>query len=154
MLGTADEATLDRQQVVEERPRVGPADAWPTVFIVDDDEFLRALIGDWVEAAGFRPVRLPGGEACVAALSLYKPVAVVLDRHMAGMNGADTETVDAIRIANPKIPVIALTGETDAALALDLIERGASEFLSKPVHQTQLIKALLVAAGQEASRKP
>jgi DNA-binding NtrC family response regulator len=141
--------------VVEERrregpakaPRTGPADAWPTVLVVDDDECLRALVGDWVEDAGFRAVRLPGGEACVAALAAEasgSPVAVILDLHMWGMSGADT--LDVIRSTRPDLPVIAMTGESDPSLAMDLIDRGASEFLPKPVHRGQLVRALLAAA--------
>ena len=128
---------------------IEPADAWPAVFVVDDDAFLRALVGDWVEDAGFRAVRLPGGEACLAALATEDPVAVVLDLHMWGMCGATT--LDAIRVARPGLPVIALTGESDPAFALDLVERGASEFLAKPVGRNQLVRALLAAASLEAA---
>jgi CheY-like chemotaxis protein len=132
--------------------RIEPDDSWPAVFVVDDDAFLRALVGDWVEDAGFRAVRLPGGEACLAALLTEDPLAVVLDLHMSGMCGATT--LDAIRVARPHLPVIALTAETDPAFALDLIERGASEFLAKPVRRNQLVRALLAAAGQEAVVAP
>jgi len=121
-----------------------PDTGWPSVFVVDDDEFLRALVGDWIEHAGFRAVRLPGGEACLSALALERPTAVVLDLHMLGLNGA--QTLAGIRLLNPDVPVIALTGETDPALAIDLIERGASEFLSKPVHRTDLIRALIAVS--------
>ncbi len=131
------------------RGEVEPAESWPAVFVVDDDAFLRALVGDWVEDAGFRAVRLPGGEACLAALAKETPVAVVLDLHMWGMCGATT--LDAIRIALPNLPVIALTGESDPAFALDLVERGASEFLAKPVHRNQLVRALLAAASLESA---
>jgi len=130
------------------RPRTGPADAWPTVFVVDDDECLRALVGDWIEDAGFRAERLASGEACLAALATGSPVAVVLDLHMWGMGGA--KTLDAIRATRPDVPVIAMTGESDPGIALDLIDRGASEFLLKPVTRNQLVRAVLAATGRPA----
>jgi len=136
----AEERPLD---VPAPRPRTGPAEAWPAVFVVDDDECLRALVGDWVEGAGYRAVRLPSGEACLDALATGAPVAVILDLNMWGMGGA--RTLDAIRAAHPDMPVIALTGESDPGVALDLIERGASEFLVKPVRRDQLVRALLGA---------
>ena len=125
--------------------RAGPADAWPTVFVVDDDECLRSLVGDWVEDAGFRAVRLEGGEACLAALTRERPVAVILDLHMSGLSGA--ETLDFIRTVDRHVPVIAMTGDDDPVVALDLVDRGADEFLVKPVSRTCLVRSLLSAAG-------
>jgi two-component system response regulator PrrA len=122
-------------------PHPEPDEAWPTVFVVDDDECLRALIGDWVEHAGFQAVRLPGGEACLAALAAQTPQAVVLDLHMIGMDGA--ATLDAIREAGSDIPVIVLSGDGTSTVQMDLIDRGATEFLVKPVRRTDLIRTLL-----------
>jgi CheY-like chemotaxis protein len=115
--------------------------SWPRVFVVDDDECLRSLIGDWVEHAGFLAVRLPSGEACLSALASQTPLAVVLDLHMVGMGGA--ATLDAIRSNGSQIPVIALSGESDPGAATDLIDRGASGYLTKPVRRTDLIRTLL-----------
>jgi FixJ family two-component response regulator len=120
--------------------------------VVDDDECLRTIIGDWVEDAGFRAVRLPGGQACLEALASVAPAAVILDLHMWGLSGA--RTLDAIRVAHPDVPVIVLTGEHDPAVAFDLIERGASEFLTKPVHRSQLVRALLCASDRPAPPIP
>jgi FixJ family two-component response regulator len=122
-------------------PHPEPDESWPTVFVVDDDECLRALIGDWVEHAGFQAVRLPGGEACLAALAAQTPLAVIMDLHMVGMSGADT--LDAIRGAGSDIPVIVLSGEGAPTVQMDLVDRGASEFLVKPVRRTDLIRTLL-----------
>ena len=121
-----------------------PAEAWPVVFVVDDDECLRSLIGDWVEDAGFRTVRLDGGEACIAALARERPAAVLLDIHMSGISGA--ETLDLIRGADATVPVIALSAESDPDVVLDLVDRGAMEFLLKPVRRTCLIRSLLAVA--------
>jgi FixJ family two-component response regulator len=94
-----------------------------------------------VEHAGFRAVRLPGGEACLTALAAQTPLAVVLDLNMVGMGGA--ATLDAIREAGSDIPVIVLSGEGTPAVQMDLIDRGATEFLVKPVRRTDLVRTLL-----------
>jgi FixJ family two-component response regulator len=120
----------------------GPAlvDDAPAVFVVDDDECLRAIIGDWVELAGFRAVRMGDGQSCLAAMFLEKPAAILLDLHMAGLSG--TETLERIRKIDPDVPVIALTGEHDPALAFGLIEGGADELLLKPVKRSRLLQSL------------
>jgi len=137
---------VERACPAEGRPRVrtAPAESWPTVLVVDDDPFLRTLIGDWVEDAGFRVVRLPSGEACLAALARERPAVVLLDLHMPGLSG--TETLDFIRAADPDLPVIAVTAESDPVAAVDLVDRGADDFLQKPVSRGRLVRALLAHA--------
>ena len=133
-------------------PRQGASEAWPVVFVVDDDACLRMLVGDWVEDAGFRAVLFPDGAACLSALSLHRPAAVILDLHMSGLSGA--ETLDFIRTVDTEVPVIALTGESDPVAALDLIDRGADEFLLKPVSQTRLVRSLLATALLDRALAP
>ncbi len=125
--------------------RTAPAESWPTVLVVDDDPFLLALLGDWAEDAGFRTVRVPSGEACLAALSRERPAVVLLDLHMPGLSGA--ETLDFIRAADPGLPVVAVTAESDPVAAVDLVDRGADDFLQKPVSRGRLVRALLAHAG-------
>ncbi len=126
------------------RVRTVPAESWPTVLVVDDDPFLRTLLGDWVEDAGFRAIRLPSGEACLAALSRERPAAILLDLHMPGLSGA--ETIDFVRTADPDVPIIAVTAESDPVAAVDLVDRGADDFLKKPVDRGRLVRALLAHA--------
>jgi DNA-binding response OmpR family regulator len=127
-------------------------DDHPAVFVVDDDACLRAIIGDWVESAGFRPVRIQDGKSCLSALSIIRPAAVLLDLHMDGLSGI--ETLERIRAIEPGVPVIALTGEQDPEVSFGLVEVGASELLLKPVTRAQLVRALVALVSGPALRVP
>ncbi len=120
----------------------------PAVFVVDDDSHLRTLIGSWVEAAGFRPVELDGGEACLAALPTETPAAVLLDLSMPGMGGATA--LDRIRSHHRHLPVIVLTANKDVDTVVDLMRRGAYDFLPKPVDRTKLVTTLVNAMEKHA----
>jgi DNA-binding NtrC family response regulator len=120
----------------------------PAVFVVDDDPHLRTLIGGWVEAAGFRSVELDSGESCLAALPTETPAAVLLDLSMPGIGGA--ATLDRIRSHHRHLPVIVLTANKDVDTVVDLMRRGAYDFLPKPVDRTKLVTTLVNAMEKHA----
>ena len=120
----------------------------PAVFVVDDDSHLRTLIGSWVEAAGFRAVELDSGESCLAALPAETPAAVLLDLSMPGMGGA--AALDRIRSHHRHLPVIVLTANKDVDTVVDLMRRGAYDFLPKPVDRTKLVTTLVNAMEKHA----
>ncbi len=120
----------------------------PSVFVVDDDAHLRTLIGSWVEAAGFRPVELESGEACLAALPAETPAAVLLDLSMPGMGGA--VALDRIRSHHRHLPVVVLTATKDVDVVVDVMRRGAYDFLPKPVDRTKLVTTLVNAMEKHA----
>jgi DNA-binding NtrC family response regulator len=125
-----------------------PEEDRPAVFVVDDDAHLRALISAWVEAAGFHPVELPSGEACLAALPVETPAAVLLDLSMPGMGGA--ATLDRVRSNHRHLPVIVLTADRSVDTVVDLMRRGAYDFLPKPVDRTKLATTLVNAVEKHA----
>jgi DNA-binding NtrC family response regulator len=120
----------------------------PSVFVVDDDAHLRALIGGWVEAAGFRPVELESGEACLAALPTETPAAVLLDLSMPGIGGV--AALDRIRSHHRHLPVIVLTASKEVDTVVDIMRRGAYDFLPKPVDRTKLVTTLVNAMEKHA----
>jgi DNA-binding NtrC family response regulator len=120
----------------------------PAVFVVDDDSHLRTLIASWVDAAGFRPVELESGEACLAALPTETPAAVLLDLSMPGMGGA--ATLDRVRSHHKHLPVIVLTANKDVDTVVDVMRRGAYDFLPKPVDRTKLVTTLVNAMEKHA----
>ncbi len=136
--------------IVQPNWNMSPArdDDRPGVFVVDDDSHLRTLIGSWVEAAGFRSVELDSGEACLAALPVETPAAVLLDLSMPGMGGA--ATLDRIRSHHRHLPVIVLTANKDVDTVVDLMRRGAYDFLPKPVDRTKLVTTLVNAMERHA----
>jgi DNA-binding NtrC family response regulator len=120
----------------------------PAVFVVDDDSHLRTLVGGWVDAAGFRPVELESGEASVAALASETPAAVLLDLGMPGMGGA--AALDRIRAHHRHLPVVVLTATKDVDTVVDLMRRGAYDFLPKPIDRTKLVTTLVNAMEKHA----
>ncbi|MGE0087460.1 MAG: response regulator [Desulfococcaceae bacterium] len=106
------------------------------VLLVDDEtEFLSPL----VKRLGRRNlnVRTAGsGEDALSVLENSQTDVVVLDVRMPGMDGL--ETLREIKKRYPLIEVIMLTGHASIEVAMEGMERGAFDYLMKPMNIDEL----------------
>ncbi len=126
-----------------------PSRQVPLAVIADDDACIRALLGDWVEAAGFLPVEVESGAAAIEAVRYLAPSLVVVDLHLGDSHGSDA--ISAIRRLDPSVHVILATAEDDAHALVGAVEAGADEVLRKPFGRGALRQAIAVAATQASA---
>jgi two-component system chemotaxis response regulator CheB len=104
------------------------------VLIVDDSVVVRKVVSD---ALSVDPsIAIAGtaadGRIALAKIPLLAPDLVTLDIEMPGLNGI--ETLKEIRKLYPKLPVIMFSTMTErgAAITLDALLLGASDYATKP----------------------
>jgi CheY-like chemotaxis protein len=111
-------------------PAVGDNAARIPVLVVDDSPIDRRLAGRQVEKSGrFRVVYAANGQEALTALGKEAPRAVVTDLHMPAMDGL--ELVEAVRAAYPRVPVILMTAQGSADVAVQALRRGAASYVPK-----------------------
>ncbi len=72
---------------------------------------------------------------------------VILDLNMPGMNGLDG--LDVMKERFPHLPVVLLSGATDAAMVREALKRGANGFIPKELSGQAMLRALeLVMSGE------
>jgi DNA-binding NtrC family response regulator len=111
-----------------------------TVLIVDDEKALRSSMREILERNGFSTVEADSGQSCLEVFEREKPVAVLLDLNMPGMDGI--ETMGELKKLDPDIPIIFVTGFGDIPTAVETIKQGAYDFIVKPVKIDRLILTL------------
>ncbi len=110
------------------------------VYVVDDDENARILVGRWLENAGLEACPLADGDKCLEALGEEVPAAICLDMNMPGLSGL--ETLERIREHHPMLPIVVLTGDDSAQTAVQAMKLGAYDYLTKPLDQTRFLTAI------------
>jgi DNA-binding NtrC family response regulator len=121
-----------------ERPIVAPA-----VLVVDDNDLNRKLLTAVFTASHFDVTSVDNGEAALARIVTAPPSVVILDLHMPGINGL--ETLRRIKLTAPDLPVIMLTSHGEIASAIEATRLGAYDFLTRPIHNDQVVMAVLRA---------
>lgn len=107
-----------------------------SVLIVDDNRNMRVLVRDLLAMMGIREVieASHGGEA-IELLKAFHPSVILTDGAMSPVDGFElTRKVRAGEAgSNPKVPIIMISSNTQAAFILRARDTGVTEFLAKPV---------------------
>lgn len=124
------------------------------VLIVDDDKEFRSYISEILVGAGYEiQVASSGSEAIEKAADGDFDV-VLLDLIMPKMSGSDV--IVQLRRVSPRSKVIMITAYASIENAVDIIKRGAADYLSKPFKVDELlmrIKRVLEEARFELSEE-
>ena len=115
------------------------------IYIVDDDAPLRRLIKTLLEDQGHSVKDFESGTSLLKELD-NSPSLILLDVMMPGIDGL--ETLERIKSSRPDLPVIMLTSADRVETAVDVIKRGAYDYLLKPVDEPRLFTCINKALEQ------
>jgi two-component system NtrC family response regulator len=124
------------------------------ILIVDDDVSITASLALLLKQHGLRAVVAHGQDEALAILSSEQPVLIIQDmnfsRQTSGAEGL--ELLSRIRAVQPNLPVILMTAWGSIQLAVQGMKRGASDFITKPWSNAQVVQAVETALGLVQAR--
>ncbi len=107
------------------------------VLLVDDEvDFLQTLLKR-MHKRNVSAAAVKSGEEALAFLSQNTVDVAILDVKMPGMDGI--ETLREIKKRHPLLEVIMLTGHADMEVAIEGMNRGAFDYLMKPINIDDLL---------------
>ena len=115
----------------------------PTVFVVDDYAPGRRSISRLLRAAGFAVTAFASAEEFLAQYDPQTSGCLVLDLAMPAVSGLELQGILADR--GSLLPIIFLTAYGDVPKSVQAMKLGASDFLTKPVNDEDLLAAVRVA---------
>jgi DNA-binding NtrC family response regulator len=117
-----------------------------SLLVVDDDPGSLRYLTLALEQAGYRARTASDGVLALAAVEREKPAVVVTDLQMPNMDGLELLTL--LKERWPELPVIMISVREDVATVVEAVQRGAINYLVKPVSP-----AVLLAATAKAIRR-
>jgi putative nucleotidyltransferase with HDIG domain len=110
------------------------------ILVVDDEPEIVAFIRELLTNHGYEVLGLSDSREASAKFDSFYPDACLFDFRMPHHSGADL--LGVIKKKDPRIEVLFLTAQDEASLAVDLMRRGAADFLLKPVEVNQLLLSI------------
>jgi len=121
--------------------------AAPTVFIIDDDDQVRAAIQGMLKSVGLRSQTFATAPEFLRSQRPDGPSCLVLDVRLPGINGLDFQR--QLADAGLRIPIIFITGHGDIPMSVKAMKSGAVEFLTKPFRDQDLLDAIHQALDRD-----
>jgi DNA-binding NtrC family response regulator len=116
------------------------ASSQPTVLVVEDEQELRQIIADSLEAKGFVVAQALDAADARSRLEGFAYDAVVVDLRLPDADGMDI--LDAAMARYPEIRCVVITGWGGVEEAVTAMKRGAVDFLIKPFELSRLAQIL------------
>ena len=118
------------------------------LLVVDDEETLRSVVSQVLEADGFLVSEAASGEEALEAFREQSHPLVITDIRMSGMSGL--ELLTEIKRHNPDTQVVIMTSHASLDSALTAMRAGAYDYLIKPFESLDLISAVAGRAGDRS----
>jgi FixJ family two-component response regulator len=113
-------------------------DSGSLVFVVDDDDSVCRAFARLIQSAGYRVETFGSARAFLDRMPADAcPACLVLDIQLPDLSG-----LELARELDESLPIIFITGHGDIAMGVGAMKAGASDFLAKPVCDTDLLRAI------------
>lgn len=109
----------------------------PKILLIEDHEATRFGFVRYFSREGYEISEASDISEAVRLLAVQRFDAVILDINLPDGSGLDF--IATIREGDPCIPIIVITGAGDIPLAVEAMQRGADNFLTKPVNNAALL---------------
>jgi two-component system cell cycle sensor histidine kinase/response regulator CckA len=120
-----------------------------TIFVVEDEPTLRALVRKVLERGGYEVIEAPSGLAALELWNEKKPHVDLLLTDMVMPDGiSGRQLAEKLKADNPTLKVVFTTGYSAELMGKDVVLREGVNFLQKPYPPQKLVQT--VRNGLEA----
>ncbi|HEU4800425.1 MAG TPA: HD domain-containing phosphohydrolase [Gemmatimonadales bacterium] len=126
------------------------ADGPVAILVVDDEDAIRSALKRYLTGRGYEVVTAATGAEALEALERRKITGMLLDVMLPDASGIDL--VPQVMQLEPAIALLILTAVNDATAAALCMQRGATDYLTKPIDLEVLDRALQRALDRRHTR--
>ncbi len=118
-----------------------------TIFTIDDDAKVLKFLNIHLSSAGYKVKQSTGGNGVFSELDNNSYDLVICDMIMPDVAGV--KILEYLRQKSDTIPIIMLTGVMDLPMAVEVMKKGAFDYLIKPILKENLLRTSNMAITQK-----
>lgn len=120
------------------------------VLVVDDSLLIRKLLQDFLNKKGYTVLLAEDGKEALEMINKDMPDMMLLDITMPVMDGI--EVLVELKKLNINLPVIIVTNTADIKIARETLEKGAYDYVTKPIDFDYLELSILAKTLQKTEK--
>ena len=109
------------------------------IMVVDDDDFFCTVVTSVLKNK-YTVRTFIHGEEAIKYLSGHVPDLILLDYEMPDITGYGVLMAIRTDVRTRSVPVLFLTGVTNARMEMEMMERGANGYIRKPLDGPELLQ--------------
>lgn len=122
-----------------------------TVFLVDDEPGMLKALTRLLEAEGFAVRAFTSAKTFLESYHAEALGCVVLDVAMPELDGLELQ--QRLTQSGVLLPIVFLTGHGDIPMSVRAVKAGALDFLTKPIKDADLLRAVRAALQRAAEQR-
>jgi FixJ family two-component response regulator len=119
--------------------------------VIDDDVLMRIRFKELFESVRLRVLLFEWPAAFLQSKIAASTSCMVLDVRLPGMSGIKLQ--EELSKQQIQVPIVFVSGSTDAATAVRAMKAGAVDFLSKPVLDQEVLDAVFASIERDRERR-
>lgn len=120
-------------------------------MIVDDEEMMRETVTEMLEDRAEKIIPAESGAVAIKKLEEIDRINIIItDLKMPGIDGF--ALLDRVKLTNPSIPVVVMSGYSETFSVEEAMKRGAAEYILKPFKKEEMNMIVDRALWRAASR--
>lgn len=126
----------------------------PKAFVIDDNRMIANSVVKMLEMLGYQVQVAYGALPAMQVLAQAAPDLILVDIHMQGINGVEVVRYIRRNQHTARVPIVAISSDTQGELVHSMKSAGANAFCPKPIEFEQLERAITDAKQSVALTKP
>ena len=118
------------------------------ILVADDDAVIREGLRRVLGKEGYHVETQPNGRMAMDRLQESSFDLLITDLKMPGMSGM--EVLQAVKVLQPEMPVILITGFAAVDNAVEVMKCGAADYLAKPFTNEEILAKVRKALDERA----
>lgn len=125
------------------------------ILIIDDDSAVRSSLSFMLKRAGYEVEAVPGPREAMEVVRSVAPVLILMDMNFTlSTSGEEGLTLlKQVKIFRPEVPVILMTAWGSIQLAVQGMQAGAFDFITKPWNNAALLQRIETALELSSAPK-